>query len=415
MSEKLTQDKLKEIVTDAATPMIESEMKTQMESFTKALKDQLDEAVKSLAPRLEMKDRSDDDPKGGFKSFAHFCKDVYLRDTSHGQQISPELAKWEAKAAGTGMQAGDVNVGGALIPVEFRNQLLFMVEESNDLLPRCTQIPMENQIIEVPYMYGFDHSSGLVHGGIQWKWIDEDVQLSETRPKMGKFQLKLHKVTGLAYVSDELMKFSPSSVEALIQRGFVDGLNYQYNYVLVRGTGAGQPRGVLNEPSKVSVAAETSQLAATILYENILKMFVAAYNPSRCVWVANINCLPQLATMGLSVGIGITPVFLPAGGASGAPYATLMGLPIVWNDHCSTLGTEGDIMLIDWSQYWVARPAGMGGMQADSSIHLKFDILQTAFRFLVYVDGKCTWPTYFTPPQSTTSYRSPIVTLATRS
>lgn len=415
MSEKLTQDKLKEIVTDAATPMIESAIQNQMETFSAHLKTQLEETLKAVTPRIEMHDRSDDDPKGGFKSFGHFCQDVYVRDSSQGRTITPELAAWETKAAGTGMQAGDVNFGGALIPVEFRNQLLVMVEESNELLPRCTQIPMANQIIEVPLLYSFDQSGGLVHGGIVWKWIDEDTQLSETRPKTAKIQLKLHKLTGLAYISDELMRFSPQSVEALITRGFVDGLNYQYNYVLIRGTGAGQPQGVLNANCKVSVTAETSQLAATILYENILKMFQSAWNPSRCVWVANPNTLIQLATMGISVGIGITPVYLPAGGASGAPYSTLMGLPIIWNDHCSTLGTEGDIMLIDWSQYWFARPAGMNNMQADTSIHLKFDYLQTAFRFLIFCDGKCTWPTYFTPPQATTSYRSPIITLATRS
>jgi len=413
--EKLTEGKLKEIVTEAATPMIESELKSQMETFTNSLKEQLAEVQKALVPKLEIHDRSDDDPKGGFKSFAHFCQDVYQRDTTQGRHVSKELDAWERKAAGTGMQAGDVNFGGALIPVEFRNQLLVMVEESNELLPRCTQIPMATQIIEVPLLYSFDQSSGLVHGGIQWKWIDEDAQFSETRPKTSKIQLKLHKLTGLAYVSDELMRFSPQSVEALITRGFVDGLNYQYNYVLVRGTGAGQPQGVLNANCKVSTSAESGQLAATILYENILKMYQSAWNPARCVWVANPNTLIQLATMGISVGIGITPVFLPAGGASGSPYSTLMGLPIIWNDHCSTLGTEGDIMLIDWSQYWFARPAGMDNMQADTSIHLKFDYLQTAFRFLLYCSGLCTWPTYYTPPQATTSYRSPIVTLATRS
>lgn len=412
--EKLTETKLKEIVTEAAAPMISSEMKSQMEVFTESIKVQLDETLKTMTPRVDIHENSDDDPKGGFKSFAHFCKDVYLRDTSQGRNVTPELTAWEQKAAGTGMQAGDVNFGGALVPVEFRNQLLVMVEESNELIPRTTRIPMATQIIEVPLLYSFDQSGGLVHGGIAWKWVDEDTQVTETRPKTSKITLKLHKLAGLAYISDELMRFSPQSVEALISRGFVDGLNYQYNYTMVRGTGAGQPQGALNSNCKVAVAAEAGQGAATILYENILKMYQSSWNPARCVWVANINTLVQLATMGVSVGIGITPVFLPATGASGRPYNTLMGLPIIWNDHCSTLGTEGDIMLVDWSQFWLARPAGMDNMQFDTSMHLKFDYVQQAFRFLIYMDGKFTWPTYFTPPQATTSYRSPVVTLATR-
>lgn len=406
---------MKEIVVDAAVPMIETELKSQMETFTESVKTQIEAAMKELTPRFSMEETTKEDPKGGFKSLAHFAHDVYQRDVSQGRNVSKELSDWEVKAAGTGMQAGDLNYGGSLIPVEFRNQLLVMVEESNELLPRCTSLPMGAQIIEIPYLYSFDQSGGLVHGGIVWKWVDEDVQLSEVRPKTGKFQLKLHPLTGLAYVSDQLMKFSPQSVEALIQRGFTDGLNYQYNYVLVRGTGAGQPMGVLNSPCLVTAAAETGQQAATILYENIIKMYQSAWNPARCVWVANPNTLIQLATMGLAVGTGGAPVFLPAGGASGSPYNTLMGLPVFWNDHCSTLGTVGDIMLVDFSQYFVGRPSGNEGVQFDTSIHIKFDYAQNAFRFLLYFDGKFSWPTYFTPPQATTSYRSPAVVLATRS
>lgn len=411
----LTESKLQEIVSKAAAPMIENEFKTKLDNFADEIKTQIETEMKKMAQRIEIHDRSEDDLKGGFKSLGHFCYDVYKMDTSNNRYVSKEMSDWLAKAAGASQSEGDVNYGGALVPVQFRNELMTMVEETNELLPRCTIVPMETNIIEMPYLYSFDQSSGYVHGAIKWYWVDEDTQLTESRFKTAKFQLKLHDLTGLCYVTERLMQDSPRSIEALIRTGFNDGLNFQYNNVLIRGTGAGQPLGCLNANCLVTVAKETGQSAATIYYENILKMYQSAYNVGRCVWVANPNILVQLATMSLAVGTGGAPVYLPANGASGRPYNTLMGLPLIWNDHCSTLGTVGDIILVDWSQYMVGRPAGDDGVKFDTSIHIKFDYLQTAFRFYLRMAGAHTWPTYFTPPQATTSYRSPVVALETRS
>ena len=413
---KTSADQIKEIlegvVNDKFVAQRESDQKMIEESIAKAIAEET-----AKAKKIEVEDNFEKDPKGGFKSFAHFCRDVARSDQSSGRNESKELDKWNSlvKAAGTGLSEGNAEYAGHLVPEEFRNTLMVAVEESNDILPRCTVMPMQTNIIKIPYVDGFDKSAGLVYGGVQWYWTAEEGSFTETRPKVQMLQLELHKLTGLAYVTDELLADSPQSIEALLQRGFQDGLNYVYNEVLIHGTGAGQPLGVVNAPCAVSVTAETGQVAATIVWENIIKMFSSAMNPSRCVWVANINCLPQLASMSLAVGTGGVPVWMPAGGASGMPYNTLMGLPLFFNDHASTLGTVGDLMLVDWSQYLIGRKAGGDIPRFDTSIHLKFDYGQTAFRFQIRTEGRPWWKTYYTPPKATTDYRSPVVLLATRS
>lgn len=137
-------------------------------------------------------------------------------------------------------------------------------------------------------------------------------------------------------------------------------------------------------------------------------------NPGRAVWVANISLMPYLAKMSLQVGTGGVPVWLPAGGVSGLPYSTLMGRPLYWNDHCSNTNTTGDICFVDWSQYYVGTKSGADVTSYATSIHAKFDYLQTAFRFAIRVDGRPSWKTYYTPPKATSNTRSPVVILATR-
>jgi len=419
---QMTQEQLNDIVKSAAIeavkPMIDdhqkniSDMETKIDEQIKAIAG----SVKELRPRVEVgDDQLVHDPKGGFKMLSDFAQHVYRADASKGRNVSKEIVAWEKAASATSLVEGEDQYGGYLIPPEFRNQLLMAVEQQNEILPRTTQVPMKSTMVKIPYVNGFDESGNLVYGGIQWKWLDELATKTETRPKFGQISLELKKVAGLAYASDEILEDSPMSMENILRNGFRDGLNFALNRVFIRGTGAGQPLGILNAPCLVSVAAETGQATDTVVYENILKMYSRIFSLSSAVWMANSNLLPQLATMSLSVGTGGAPVWLPAGGASGKPYDTLMGKPLIWSKHCSTLGTVGDIILADWSQYLVGTKAGQGSDgKFDTSIHLKFDADQTCFRFVFRIDGQPWWPTYYTPPQATSDTMSPFVVLATR-
>jgi HK97 family phage major capsid protein len=412
-------EKVKEIVVNSVRPLLEEHNKSvaDIQSEVDLKIKEIAGDIDSLRPKIEVGDDPiDKDEKGGFGSISNFAAHVAKADRSGGRNVTPELAKWLKKAASaTSLVEGEDQYGGYLIPPEFRSNLMLAVTQMNEILPRCTGVPMKSTMIKIPYVNGFDESGALVYGGIQWKWLDELATKTETRPKFGQITLELKKIAGLAYASDEILEDSPMSMENILRNGFRDGLNFALNNVFIRGSGAGQPLGILNAPCLVSVAKEDGQLAATIMFENIVNMYSRIHDTSGAIWLANQNTLPQLAAMSLAVGTGGAPVWLPAGGISGAPYDTLMGKPLIWSKHCSTLGTVGDIILADWSQYLVGQKAGQGADgKYDTSIHLKFDADQTCFRFVFRIDGQPWWPTYLTPPQATGSTLSPFVVLATR-
>ena len=415
---KVTAEDLAGMFKEAIAPLAK-----QVSDIGESIDTKIADAIKSTekVPMITTHNNLIDDTKGGFKAVWHFCRDVAKADKSGGRDVSKELNDWEkvsreiTKAASTsGMEVSSDQYGGWLMPVEFQNRLLNAVEQKNVIMERCTKIPMGMPIVEIPYVNGFDLSSGLVYGGIQWTWVDELEAVTETRPKIGKIQLKLNKCMGMCYASDEILADSPQSMEALLKNGFENGLTYALMYAFLRGSGAGMPQGILNAGCLVSVTQETDQPAGTIYFENIVKMYSQAFNPSNCVWMANISCLPQMAAMNLAVGTGGVPVWLPAGGISVSPYPTLFGLPVIWTDHCSDVGTVGDIILADWSQYLVGQKSGKDVSNFDSSIHVKFEYMQTAFRFAYRTDGAAWWKTYYTPPQATTKYRSPFVVVETR-
>jgi len=192
-------------------------------------------------------------------------------------------------------------------------------------------------------------------------------------------------------------------------------LAFKVDDALVRGTGAGQPLGILNAGCLVSVAKEAGQGAATVLAENIMKMRSRLFASSRqnSVWLINQNVEPQLHSMSLAVGTGGVPVYMPAGGLSNLPFDTLYGRPVLPIEQCATLGTAGDIILADFSNGYIL--AEKGGIQADMSIHVQFLYDESVFRFVMRVDGQPVRATALTPYKGGASdTQSHFVALATR-
>lgn len=194
-----------------------------------------------------------------------------------------------------------------------------------------------------------------------------------------------------------------SGLESWLNAKAPQKMTSKINTAIVAGTGAGQPLGMIPGYSAVGasviqVSKETSQPAATVWFANINKMWGRMYAGwrSNAIWLVNQDVEPQLEGMAF-VGNGITPTaasstpaYLPPGGLNDAPYGRLKGRPVVPVEACAALGSLGDIILCDLSQYWALTKAG-GAIQTDTSIHLYFDQALMAFRFIFRVNGQPAW------------------------
>jgi HK97 family phage major capsid protein len=172
--------------------------------------------------------------------------------------------------------------------------------------------------------------------------------------------------------------------------------------------------GVLGHAGTVSVSKETGQDATTIVADNIEKMYARMWAPSvgRGVFYINQDCWPQLFKLSHAIGTGGVPVFVPAGGISAVPFGTLLGRPIEPIEHCETLGTVGDIMFADLSQY---KTIDKGGIVGATSIHVQFTTDEMTFRFTMRLDGQPKRNAPLTPYKGgSTKTQSSFITLATR-
>jgi HK97 family phage major capsid protein len=302
--------------------------------------------------------------------------------------------------------------GGFLIPETLRAELLSVALETSIVRPRARVIPMETLRVPFPAIDSTSNVSS-VYGGIVGYWTEEGATLTASQASFGRIVLDAKKLTAYTEVPNELISDSIGSFTAFIDQMFPEALGFYEDIGFLKGTGVGMPLGALstNNPAIISVAKETGQTAATIVWENIVKMFARMLPSSlgRAVWICSIDTFPELATMALSVGTGGSAIWLN-NGVEGPPM-TILGRPVVFTEKAtSVLGTVGDISFVDFGFYLLGDRQVMSAM---SSPHFKFQNDQTAYRIIERVDGR-PWIQSAITPQNNGPTLSPFVQLATR-
>ena len=367
--------------------------------------------------RIEQPDGGTE-PKG-FESFGHFLQAVshVPGQMSRGEQIDKRLG---TRQAATGMSEGVASDGGFLVATDFSSELMVETYNSTVVLEGgpgfsgVTKIPLSGNSngIKINAIDETDRAAGSRWGGIQAFWLNEAGTKTKSKPTFRQVELSLHKLIGLVYSTDELLQ-DASALEAVVRTAFAEEFSFQIQDALINGTGTGKPLGVLASNAKVSVAAETGQVAATVVKENIDKMY-SRMKPSsvqRAVWYINQNVYPQLFSLTQAVGTGGVPVYLPPGGLSTSPFGTLYGRPVVPIEQAASVGTVGDIMFVDMSAYLFI---DKGAIQSDSSIHVQFTTDETVFRFVFRCDGQPAMASPLTPFKGTGDTISSFIVLATR-
>lgn len=252
--------------------------------------------------------------------------------------------------------------------------------------------------------------TGSRRGGVRGYWESEAAEKTDSHPTLREITFKLNKLIALVYMTDELLA-DTTALESYVMQVVPDELRFLAENSVIRGTGTGQPDGVVGHDGTVEIDAEDGQAAATLLAENVINMWSRRWAGALdYVWLINQDALPQLIQMSLAVGTGGQLVYMPPGGLSAAPYATLNGRPLLELEYCSTLGTVGDIILFSPSGFQMI---DKGGIQTASSIHVRFIFDEQAFRWVMRLDGKPLHEQPLTPFQGTNT-QSQFVTLATR-
>lgn len=351
------------------------------------------------------------EPEKHFRSFGEQLGAI-VRYYSGGQ-LDGRLTR-----APAGAGESDASAGGFLVQTDFASAIWTRAYDMGEILSRCMKLPISANAngIKIPGVDESSRATGSRWGGVSSVWVAEGDAATASKPKFRLVELDLKKLLSTMYVSDELLQ-DQTALESIASRAFSEEIMFMTEDAVFEGDGVGKPMGVLNAPCLVTVAKDTGQAAATLSMNNITNMWSRCWTRSRrnAAWFINQDVEPQLfqlsQVVGSAAGQGVgLPMYLPAGGINNAPYSSLFGRPVVATEYASTLGAVGDITLADYSQYVLADKRGM---QAATSMHVRFLTDEMTFRFVYRVDGQPIWHTALTPFKGSNT-KSPFIALAAR-
>ena len=314
------------------------------------------------------------------------------------------LSEWLSKTLRGDVERKDFGeasgaVGGYMVPDQFIAQVLEIPMEQAVVRPRATVIPMGSDTAVIPAINADSHATNF-YGGILGYWLAEANAITPSAWTAKEVKLGVNTLAGVGKVSKQLLADSPLAMESIIVKAFGNVIRFMEDEAFISGNAANKPQGIIGSACESVVARNT---AAHIKLADPLAMLAAFLgSEDNAVWVANRTCLPDLYGM---VDAGNNSVFI-ANQAGPKPSSTLFGIPVVWSENASALGTKGDLMLCDWSYYLIG---DRQQIVVDWADQLYFLNIQDAVRLYERVDGKPWLDSAYTPRRGTA--RSPFVIL----
>lgn len=312
---------------------------------------------------------------GGFNSLDDFLMAVNNRGVAPDRRLSKDL------------EEGVGSAGGFLLPELFEAQLMDLNLSEEIVRPRCKVygIPRaKGNSISIPAYEDTSHETGIA--GVRAYWTQEKGTLTESTPTLRKIFMSVEKLTCLCDSSNELISDSFIPISEMVGYLFKSVISYKFDEVAISGVGGGIPLGFRNSPACITVAKESGQDSDTIIYENLVNIFarlpVNSYLKKNTIWISSISNIPQLMQIGIKLGTAGThiPIFKEQSGRY-----FILGKECLFSEHASLLGEEGNLMLVDLSQYALAIKAGV---RIESSIHDKFTSDMSTFRAVIRFAGQ---------------------------
>ena len=424
---------LKEIVEDPAAKIIDDAKKALAED-RQAL---VTETVKAVVAELTRKDvdgkkrlphvivgRDLAEDRDGWESLGDMAKAV--KNAALGMGVEEKLVvgvqkhfKMHGIKAPAGMSDLVGAEGGFPIPEQFAANIWERAYQDDDLLTLVDGYTVLGNTYSFPGLSDDNRAVGQRWGGVRGYWMDEAGSYTKSKPSFRKVKLELHKLGVYVVTTDEQMEDSPFALEAWLTRAAGREIRFLVSDAIMNGDGIGKPLGVLNSNALVTITKETSQVADTIVANNLIKMYSRVWVPSlnRGIWLHNQNILPQLLTVnagGTTTTSGAFPhvlLYMPPGGLSQAPYGNLFGRTCRPCEYSPTLGDKGDIGFFDFAHVVAITK---GGVKSAMSIHLYFDTGQQCFRFTFRMDATPWMDKAITPYKGTAATVSPFVVIEAR-
>lgn len=309
-----------------------------------------------------------------------------IKNAAMGRKVDERLVKNDLSG---GLNTTIDADGGYAIQSDFVGAILDRVYERSLVIDRCTTRSITANSNRANWVTLDDsqdagQTGAVVAGGVQVYWCEEGTTVLKSKPKYVNDELKLAKIMGICYTTEEMLQDVQFTAET-VEQSFTDAVDALlrdgiYNGLGTRDGFASQPYGILKSNALVTVNASGDALTTQDLLN--MKARMVKKNWANAVWVMHPDMEASLPLLNDGKD---NLVFMPAGGIANAQYDTILGRPVIYDEYLPAVGEAGSVLLADFSQYLLIKK---GQERKDWSIHVAFLTDEQVFRIILRVNGK---------------------------
>ena len=272
--------------------------------------------------------------------------------------------------------------GGFLVPTEYATNLLQVAAMQNQVYSRVQKVPVRGESGTYPALDQYvtpvaGSGQTAAAAGVTAAMTQAGATFTETEPKFSMLNWRLAKIGGLTEVENELVEDSPFAIEALLRGLFAVAIAAKNERNILRGTGVGEPLGILNAPAAIGISDATTDKFA---WADVAAMYARFKGVGgQPTWIIHPSVWPQIMVMANGTG-NVWQANVQAG-----PTNVLNGYPIIVSEHLPQLGNTGSVILADLTGYLMfERP----GLSIAYSAEAGFSRDVGTWRFKTRNDGK---------------------------
>jgi len=310
---------------------------------------------------------------------------AYLRAATRGPSNEKEAAALRSVDMMTRTITGSTNGGEYLLPLTQVPEIFSTSNAQPGLFQYARRYQVPGRSLRIPYLLQDEGTSTLnrpMAGKIaNVTIVGEGATKPSREPSFGQRILTMYKYAAITEFGDEILgdDFTgelPAEVTAAVGGQTINKINED---ITIDGTGTSMPLGAFNtnNTALLKVARDTANAFKAV---DAFAMYERHTHGPNSVWMISRRVLAQLFAMQTTNNTMVT--WIP--NLRDKPTMTLLGLPVIVTDLLPTLGSEGDVALVNGDFY------AMGLRQAltvESSIHYKFVNDITTYRFVARAGG----------------------------
>lgn len=316
----------------------------------------------------------------GAKSFGDFLLAVYRKDT---KRLSTIYGSTKDADATKDMSIDTGTAGGYLVPHEYTARLLQVAGMQSQIMGRVQQVPVGSESGTYPALDQYftpTAGSGATAdaGRVTAATTAAGVTLTETQARFTSLDWRVNKVGGFVEVENELIADSPFAIEQLLTSLFGVAISAKNERNVLRGTGAGEPLGILSADCAIGITPNSNNLFAYTDALTMLSRFKAVGGSP--VWLIHPSMWPDIGKFEVGTGGAVYQSNVQAG--LGAP---LLGAPILQSEHLPQADNSGCVILADLNAYLFFLRSQLSIAYSE---HAAFTSDKGTWRFTQRNDGK---------------------------